>query len=209
MDLQLLLPFVVAITLISLVPGPDMFYIVANGIAGGPRAGVVAAVGMSTGMAVHTLAAAAGLSALFIALPAAMDVLRVVGIAVLLYLAMSTLRSSFAQQELELRPEQRPLSRTYGMAVLTNVSNPKVIVFYLAFMPQFTDPHGAWPVPVQLLALGLLFITVGLGIDAGVGLAAGKLSGLLAGSLRFRRWLQRVSAAVFGALAVDLGLSRG
>jgi threonine/homoserine/homoserine lactone efflux protein len=208
-DLTLLLPFVVAATLTSLVPGPDMFFIIANGIAGGPRAGVSAAVGMSTGMAVHTLAAAAGLSALFLALPTAMDVLRVVGIVVLLYLAYTTMKSSFSKQELELRPEQRSLGRTYGMAVLTNVSNPKVIVFYLAFMPQFTDAQAAWPVPVQLLTLGLLFILVGLAIDAGVGLAAGKLSGVLSGRHGFRRWLQRVSAVVFGALAVNLGLTRG
>lgn len=209
MDLHLLLPFVIAATLISLVPGPDMFFIIANGIAGGPRAGVSAAVGMSTGMAVHTLAAAAGLSALFLALPTAMDVLRVVGIIVLLYLAFTAFRSSFREQDLELRPERRSLGRTYGMAVLTNVSNPKVIVFYLAFMPQFTDARAAWPVPVQLLALGLLFISIGLAIDAGVGVAAGKLSGVLASQHRFRRWLQRVSAAVFGALAVNLGLTRG
>lgn len=205
MELSTILAFVVAGTVISLVPGPDMMFIVANGIARGRVAGVVAAVGMSTGLAVHTVAAALGLGALLQAAPMALDVVRIAGAVFLVYLAITTLRS--AKEVAATAPAKhgdRSLRRTYLMAVLTNLANPKVILFYLAFFPQFLTTDGGWPTPVQFLVLGALFIVVGLIVDASAGLAAGTLSTLLLRRPGVQRWLNRVSAAIFGALAVRL-----
>jgi threonine/homoserine/homoserine lactone efflux protein len=201
----MILAFAVASAVISLVPGPDMMFIVANGIARGRAAGVVAAVGMSTGLAVHTVAAALGLGALLQAAPTVLDAVRIAGAVFLVYLAITTLRS--AREVAATAPAKhggRSLRRTYLLAVLTNLANAKVIVFYLAFFPQFLTTEGGWPAPVQFLVLGALLIVTSLIVDASVGLAAGTLSALLLHRPSVQRWLNRVSAAIFGALAVRL-----
>jgi threonine/homoserine/homoserine lactone efflux protein len=208
MDLSILLAFAAACAVISLVPGPDMMFIMANGIARGRAAGVVAAAGMSTGLAVHTVLAALGLGALLAAAPVALDTVRIVGAIFLVYLAVTTLRS--AKNVADTAPEKfgnRSLRRTYVMATLVNLANPKVILFYLAFFPQFVTV-GGWAVPLQFLVMGAILIVVGFAVDGTVGVAAGALSALLRRRPAVQRWLNRVSAAVFGALAVRLVADR-
>ncbi|RZS43271.1 threonine/homoserine/homoserine lactone efflux protein [Herbihabitans rhizosphaerae] len=206
MDVSPLLAFAAAAVLIAVVPGPDMIFIIAHGVAKGRRAGVLAALGMSTGLAVHTLAAALGLGALLAAAPAILDVLRVLGAIFLVYLAVTTLRSS-RKAITEDAPKVPPgsLRRTYVMAVLTNLANPKVVLFYVSFVPQFlTTSTGAWPVGLQFIVLGALLIAIGLIVDATAGLLAGTLSEALRRKPAVQRWLDRVSAAIFGALAARL-----
>ncbi|MCE7001537.1 LysE family translocator [Kibdelosporangium philippinense] len=204
MELSVLLAFTVASALISLAPGPDMMFIIANGIARGRKAGVIAALGMSTGIAIHTVAAAAGLGALLAAAPVALDIMRILGAVFLVYLAIATLRASRKAAEAAETPvPQRSLRKMYAMAVLTNLSNPKVILFYLAFFPQFIHQDG-WPAWVQFLVLGAILICVGLMVDATVGFTSGALSEFLVRRPAIRRWMDRASAAIFGALAVRL-----
>ncbi|GAA1888782.1 LysE family translocator [Asanoa iriomotensis] len=204
MDTHLVLAFVAACALISLAPGPDLLFVVANGVAGGRRAGVLAALGMSTGLAIHTVAAAFGLGALISAAPQALTAVRIAGAAFLLYLAVMTWRNSRAELEPTAVP-RRSLRRTYLMATLTNLANPKVILFYLAFLPQFIGTGaGAWPVTAQLLALGLVFIVIGLAVDGTAGLLAGALAEKVAARPGFRRTMERLSAAVFAGLAARL-----
>lgn len=210
MEPALVAAFVVAAFLLSVAPGPDMLFIVANAAAGGRRAGLVSAVGMSTGLAVHTVAAALGLSALIAAAPEALVVIRAVGAVFLVYLAVTSWRDSTRGSTGgdEATPvKERPLRRLYAMATLTNLANPKVVLFYLAFLPQFLShgPH-AWPVPAQLLALGAVFIVVGLSVDGTIGVAAGSLADKVLGRRAVRRGLQRASSMVFGGLAVRLAL---
>lgn len=211
MDVSVVLGFMVAVFLVSVVPGPDMLFIVANAAAGGRRTGVVAAAGMSTGLAVHSVAAALGLGALIQAAPQVLNGVRIAGAAFLLYLAYLTWRAS--RQEFgapEDAPElpRRTLRRTYLMATLTNLANPKVILFYLAFVPQFiTIGSGSWPATVQFLVLGAVFILVGFPVDAGAALLAGTLTERFfrTGS-RIRRRLERVTAAIFAGLAARLAI---
>ncbi|ALG12554.1 LysE family translocator [Kibdelosporangium phytohabitans] len=204
MELSILLAFTVASALISLAPGPDMMFIIANGIARGRKAGVIAALGMSTGIAIHTVAAAAGLGALLAAAPVALDVMRVLGAIFLVYLAITTWRASRkASTQAEAPVPQRSMRKMYVMAVLTNLANPKVILFYLAFFPQFISDHGM-PPWAQFLTLGAILICVGLAVDATVGFISGALSEFLQRRPAIRRWMDRVSAAIFGALAVRL-----
>lgn len=210
MDLTVVLAFTVAVTLLSLAPGPDMMFIVANAVAAGRRAGVTAALGMSTGLAVHTVAAAFGLGALLQAAPAVLDTVRILGAGFLLYLAFTTWRASrrhtVAQPDEPVVPK-RSTRRVYVMAVLTNLANPKVILFYLAFFPQFlTTGPGSWPATLQFLTLGVLFIAVGLAVDGSVGLLAGTARDRLLRRQEVRRRLDQVCAAIFGALAVRLAL---
>jgi threonine/homoserine/homoserine lactone efflux protein len=204
-ELTILLAFVVAAFVISIVPGPDMMFVVATGIARGRAAGVLAAVGMSTGLLVHTVAAALGLGALLQAAPAVLDAVRIAGAVFLAYLAITTLRSAgdVARNAPATHGGRSP-RRIYLMAVLTNLANPKVILFYVAFFPQFLTTDGGWPTPVQFLVLGATLIVVGLTVDATAGLLAGTLSDLLKRRPAIQRRLNRLSAAIFGALAVRL-----
>jgi threonine/homoserine/homoserine lactone efflux protein len=207
-DVGLLLAFVVAVFLLSLAPGPDMMFIVANAVVGGRRTGVVAALGMSTGLAVHTVAAAFGLGALVQAAPVVLDALRVTGALFLLYLAITSWRSARERTALDgTSVPKRSTTRVYVLAVLTNLANPKVVLFYLAFFPQFlTTGTGSWPATEQFLLLGAVFIVVGLAVDASAGLLAGTLSERVLHRPSVRRWMARVAAAIFGGLAARLAL---
>ncbi len=208
MDLSVVLAFAVACVVISVVPGPDMMFIMANGIARGRGAGVVAAAGMSSGILGHTILAALGLGALLQAAPIALEAVRIAGAVFLVYLAITTLRS--AKDVAATAPTkfgQRSLRKTYMMAVLVNLSNPKVVLFYIAFFPQFVT-EGGWPVPVQFLVMGAILILIGFTVDASVGLASGTLSAVLQRRPAVQRWLNRVSAAIFGGLAVRLVVDR-
>jgi threonine/homoserine/homoserine lactone efflux protein len=208
MDLSIVLAFAVACLVISLVPGPDMMFIMANGIARGRAAGVVSAAGMSTGIAGHTIAAALGLGALLQAAPVALEAVRIAGAVFLIYLAITTLRSAKdVATTATAKFGGRSLRRTYVMAMLVNLSNPKVVLFYVAFLPQFVTV-GGWPVPVQFLVMGAMLIVIGFCVDATVGLAAGTLSAVLLRRPAIQRWLNRVSAAIFGGLAVRLVADR-
>jgi threonine/homoserine/homoserine lactone efflux protein len=209
MELSLLTAFAVAAVLLSVAPGPDMMYIVANAIGGGRRAGVVAALGMSTGLAVHTAAAALGLGQLVSAAPGALNAVRLLGAVFLVYLAVSAFRSS--RRSTVTVPvsavQRRPVRKIYVMALLTNVANPKVVLFYLAFLPQFvTTGTGSWPLGVQIAVLGATLLAIGLVVDSTTGLLAGALSERVLGRDGIRRWLDRAAAAIFGGLAIRLAL---
>lgn len=208
MDLSTVLAFALACVVISVVPGPDMMFIMANGIARGRAAGVVAAAGMSSGLAVHTVLASLGLGALLQAAPIALEAVRIAGAVFLVYLAITTLRS--AKDVATTAPARfgaRSLRRTYVMATLVNLSNPKVVLFYIAFFPQFVT-EGGWAMPVQFLVMGAILIVIGFAVDASVGLASGTLSNVLLRRPGVQRWLNRVSAAIFGGLAVRLVADR-
>lgn len=208
MDLSTVLAFTLACVVISVVPGPDMMFIMANGIARGRAAGVVAAAGMSSGLAGHTVLAALGLGTLLQAAPIALEVVRIAGAVFLVYLAINTLRSAKdVASSAPARFGRRSLRRTYVMATLVNLSNPKVVLFYIAFFPQFVT-EGGWPMPAQFLVMGAILIVVGFSVDASVGLASGTLSNVLQRRPGVQRWLNRVSAAVFGGLAVRLVADR-
>ncbi|GAB2684445.1 LysE family translocator [Kribbella swartbergensis] len=203
MDMTTLLAFSVACVVLNLVPGPGMMFILAHGIGGGRRAGVVAAAGMASGTVVHTAAAALGLSTLLRAAPYALDVVRLVGAAVLVYLAITALRSARAGADARRVNSSRSLRRTYLSAVLTNLANPKVVLFYLAFVPQFLTV-GGWPTSAQILVLGTVLVLIGIIMDCAVGVAAGGLSALFLRRPAIQRGLKRLSAAVFGTLAIRL-----
>lgn len=202
MEFSSLLTFALACVVLFLIPGPGMMFILTSGMARGPRAGAVAALGMATGTVVHTLATAFGLSALLRAAPLALDAVRVAGAVFLVYLAITMLRAARTTVT-DTVQSGRSLRRTYGMAVLTNLANPKVVLFYLAFLPQFLT-EGGWPVWTQLLTLGLILTVLGLIMDVAIGLLAGTLSRLLMARPAIRRWLNRAAAAIFGGLAVRL-----
>lgn len=202
-DSAVLPGFLAAIVLVTLAPGPDNAYIAAVAIDRGARAGVLSAVGMALGMLVHVTAAALGLAALLRSSPAALDAVRLGGATYLAWLAVITLRSAKRPGLTGRTPS--PDRQVLGRAVLTNLTNPKVILFFAAFLPQFIRPgHG--PTALQLLTLGGIFLLVGLVIDSVIGLSAGKLGDALAPGGRAACALSTVAALTFATLAALLVL---
>lgn len=207
-DLSLYGTFLATILLLCIVPGPDMLFIVANGIRRGPSGGAAAAAGMAGGMVIHTTAAVIGLSALVQSSATAFEVLRLIGVAYLLWLAYSAWRSHGVLDDVHTDvPPRRSLTRIARQATVTNLLNPKIIVFYLAFLPQFVDRHSG-DVALQFAVLGASFVAVGLIIDLAVGITSGRLGRRLARSTRLARVLDRVAGVVFLGLAARLASER-
>ncbi|MEV6941108.1 LysE family translocator [Streptomyces sp. NPDC051172] len=204
-DMSSYAAFLVAALVLCVTPGPDMMFIVAMGGRGGPRTGVLAAFGVACAMFVHTVAAALGLSALFLALPTLYHVLRWAGAAYLLYLAVKAFRDRAVPVEegAAAGPGRR---RAFWQGAVTNLLNPKVILFNVAFLPQFVDP-GLGHVREQFLVFGLTITVMGFGVDGSIGLLSGKLSALLRRSRRIARGLNIFSGTVFTGLAVRLAAS--
>jgi threonine/homoserine/homoserine lactone efflux protein len=175
-----------------------MLFVVASAARGGARTGLEAVRGITTAMAVHVTAAAFGLSALFAASATAFNALRIVGAIYLVWLGISALRGRKKAANAPV-----PAREAFRRGFLTNVTNPKVIVFFAAFLPQFVVP-GAVPVAVQLLELGAAFMVVGLAFDISVAFAAGAFGRRLTGNARALRLFDGVAGLVMIALGVEL-----
>jgi threonine/homoserine/homoserine lactone efflux protein len=191
--------FALAVLLLALTPGPVWIYLISRTLTQGRRAGYFSLIGVMAGVVVHLLAAALGLSAILLALPAAFNVIKLAGAAYLLWLAWSTLRGggfSFTPQALEPVPD----GVLFRQSLTASVVNPKVAVFYLSLFPQFVDPTTG-PVLLQSLALGIVHIIVSTSVDGALVTVAGALSIWIArrpGWLRLQRWFL---GGAFGALA--------
>ncbi|MBU7572485.1 LysE family translocator [Hydrogenophaga sp. UC242_50] len=195
--------FAGAALLMALTPGPNMVYLISRSICQGRRAGVISLFGVVAGFLVHMFTAAVGLTALFMAVPLAYEILKWAGAAYLLYLAWQAVkpgaRSPFEARDL---PQDSP-RKLFAMGFLTNLLNPKIAVFYLAIFPQFVSPeHGS--VFVQSVVLGLTQIVFSFSVNLSIALSAAKLARWFQHN---RRWLavQRyVMGGVLAALAVRL-----
>ena len=198
-DPAVLVAFVLAGLLLNITPGADFVFVTASGISGGPRIGMAAAVGINLGIMVHVLAAAAGVSALLLAYPAAYDAIRYLGAAYLMYLAVQAWRSGDALGQGRAAPSAKS---AVWRGFVTNVLNPKTALFIFAFIPQFTDP-ALGPVWKQILLLGAIFQINGFLFVLCLGAAAGVLAGSLR---RHARSLSRLSSLMFGGLALRIAL---
>ncbi|SMX46289.1 LysE family translocator [Actibacterium lipolyticum] len=193
------LAFWAAGIVLNLAPGADVIFTTASGLRGGPRAGGLAGLGVGLGSLVHIALAAAGVSALLAAYPAAFTVLRWAGAAYLAWLAVKAWRAEGGLAEGQ--GAQTPLS-AMRRGFLTNVLNPKVALFVLAFLPQFADP-ALGPVWQQILLFGAIFSVTGTIITCGYGILAGALGRRITTKGRL---LNRISSVMFGGLAVRLVL---
>jgi threonine/homoserine/homoserine lactone efflux protein len=202
-DFGLLGPFLLAALLLVVIPGPDMVMIVALGSRYGRAAGVAAAAGVSAGLAVHTLIAGLGLSALLHKFPAFYLGLKWAGVLYLIYLAVTTLRAKPSTTD---HSEPIPVQRSspwaaFRSAMITNVLNPKVILFNVAFLPQFISPHLGH-VPLQLAVLGAVLVVVDFGIDGPIGYFAGSLGHrITSAGTRSARRINRAVATIYLTLA--------
>jgi threonine/homoserine/homoserine lactone efflux protein len=190
--------FLVAAVILIVTPGPDMLFIAAVAARGGPAVGVSAALGTAVGLSVHTAGAVLGLATLFAALPALHLLLRWAGAAFLLYLAVR----AFGEKPLgDKEPVAVGKAGAFWRGFLVDVLNPKSILFFVAFLPQFVTP-GRGHLPAQFLILGASFVLIDLVVDGAAGLVSGQLGRMLGRGRRVGRGLTVLSGTVYTGLAI-------
>ncbi|WP_439520315.1 LysE family translocator [Hydrogenophaga sp.] len=207
-DLPQLLLFIAAGWLLNLTPGPDVLYIVSNALRSGARAGIVAALGIVSGCFVHVFAAAVGVSALLTTSAAAFTVLKWMGAAYLVWMGVRMLLARAAPLVIPAEGASSGLSlwRVYRRGFLTNVLNPKVALFFLAFVPQFIAPDAANKALVFLM-LGLIFNLNSLPINFGYAWLAAWFARRVEVVQRGMRWLDRAAGALFIGFGVKLAMT--
>lgn len=199
-----LLLFVGAGLLLNITPGPDVLYIVGRSLSQGRLAGVVSALGIAAGCLVHIAAAAFGLSALGLALPLAYDIVRYAGAAYLLWLGVRAWRAGAPGGDVRAM-QPASLGRIFRQGMVTNVLNPKVALFFLAFLPQFTDASRG-PLPLQFLLLGSIFVVNGTVVCVAYALAASWLGEWMRARYDVATWMNRAMGGLFIALGLRLAL---
>lgn len=205
---QELLMVTLAALALSLIPGPNMAYCVSRSLTQGRRAGLLSLAGVQLGHGVHLLAAGLGLTALLVTLPRALDVVRGVGAAYLLWIAWKTWRSApGAALEIRAQRPDRPGALLH-MGFLTCLLNPLVALFYLSLIPQFVHPERGQPL-LQCLGLGAVHIGLDSVIHTLLVLGAARVAWSLRGNPTWGHAQRRVMAAVLGALALWLLASLG
>ena len=203
--LPVLAAYAVTSVILGLTPGPDMTFFLSRTIAQSRAAGFAALFGATTGLVVHTALVAAGLSVLLAASVTAFTILKVAGALYLAWLAIDAIRNGSALS-LENRGRQEALRGVYLKGLMVNLLNPKVIVFFVTFLPQFvspTDPEAA----KKLLFLGLFFTAVNIPVCAALVLSADAIARLLGRSAKITRIVDYLFAGVLGAFAVKLILT--
>ena len=203
-DAHSLALFMAAGLALNLTPGPDMLYVAARAAAEGRAAGVASTLGIATGTLLHIALVAFGLTALLAAVPVAYTAVRLAGAAYLVYLGVRTLLRPGALTERALTPASR--WAVFRQGVVTNVLNPKVALFFLAFLPQFVDPARG-SAGLQVLGLGLLFDASGTLVLLAVALGASRAAGRLRRSAGAARWLERVTGVLFVGLGLRLAIA--
>lgn len=202
-----LLAFMVAALVLLVIPGPAVFFITARSIDQGRMAGVVSALGVGLGNAVHVVAAAVGLSALLASSAVMFTVVKYLGAAYLICLGIRRLLTKTAEDRPAM-PARRGLRRGFGQGTVVAVLNPKTAIFFLAFLPQFVTISPAEPaVWQQTLILGLIFVIMGTGTDSTFAMAAGTASGWIKRRSRLRRGGRFLSGGIFVTLGVTTALT--
>jgi len=201
------LDFLVTSLVVVLVPGPGVVYTVSTALLRGARAGVLASLGCTTGIVPHLLASIFGLAALLHVSAVAFHTLRWAGVAYLIYLAWTMWRQSDALA-LDANPAESASSRAIATkGFLMNILNPKLSIFFLAFLPQFVAPGDASSPLPQMLVLSGIFMLMTFVVFVAYAVLAHRLRTHVIGSRRVQRWMQRGFAAAFAALGINLALS--
>lgn len=197
-----LLAFVAASLVVLIIPGPGIVYVLARSLSQGVRAGLISVLGLAAGVLVHIAAAAAGISAVLLASATAYNAVKALGAAYLIYLGLRTIFTRAASAAAIEIQAQRSSRRLFVQGVVVSIFNPKIALFFLAFLPQFVTP-GRWPVPQQVLFLGFVYVGLALITDGTYALLAAQLQRRLSTRIMKGPLPRYLSGSVF----VGLGLS--
>lgn len=205
LELQTIVMFVTASTLLALAPGPDILFVLTQSMTKGSRAGIVIALGLCSGLIFHTTAVALGVAVIFQTSILAFTILKFVGAAYLLYLAFMAFKDA---SKSKLESDKSPLSvrALYKRGIFMNITNPKVSIFFLAFLPQFTNPEVG-NVTAQIFVLGALFMVSALVVFTLVSLLAGRVGAWFSKTQNGEKILNRIAGTVFAGLAIKLALT--
>lgn len=202
LSIETLITFFTASILLGLAPGPDNIFVLTQAAMRGKGPGLIIMLGLCTGLIVHTIAVALGVAIIFQTSAIAFSALKFIGVGYLLYLAWQAFRAPVEK----LQGESNGIvnyRKLYCRGIIMNITNPKVSIFFLAFLPQFADPARG-PVAFQLLLLGGLFIIATILVFGSIALLAGTLGQLLNRSDRTQKILNKVAGTVFLSLALKL-----
>jgi threonine/homoserine/homoserine lactone efflux protein len=211
-NLQPMLPiettttFFLASILLALAPGPDNIFVLTQSALRGKSAGLTVTLGLCTGLLVHTTVVAFGVAAIFQTSTIAFTALKSLGACYLLYLAWKAFRAA-ASPTVTGKGSEAPSAKLYRRGVIMNITNPKVSVFFLAFLPQFAEP-GRGPLTVQLILLGVIFIFATILVFGGISVLAGTLGEWLNRSAKIRQTMNLIAGGIFVGLALKLLTTR-
>jgi threonine/homoserine/homoserine lactone efflux protein len=203
---EALATFFAASILLALAPGPDNIFVLTQSALQGKLAGFMVTVGLCTGLIVHTSAVAFGVAALFQASAIAFTVLKLIGAGYLTYLAWQVFRSSATRISTDSSSRIK-IQRLYRRGIIMNVTNPKVSIFFLAFLPQFADPERG-PLKLQIMVLGGLFIISTLIVFGGISFVAGSLGEWLNRSQKIQRIINWMAGSIFLGIALKLVIAK-
>lgn len=203
---KILLMFFTTSILLGLSPGPDNLFVMTQSAQHGRKAGLLVTLGLCTGLLFHTAAVTFGLAAIFMASAAAFTLLKFAGAGYLLYLAWQAFRAGTTEGSPAVA-EKISSAGLYRRGIIMNISNPKVSIFFLAFLPQFADPaRGA--LPWQLALLGFIFIIATIIVFGAISILAGTVGERFRQSAFAQKVLNRAAAAIFAGLAIKLALAQ-
>lgn len=204
-SLETLALFITASSLLALAPGPDNIFVMAQSMIKGAKPGIIVTLGLCTGLIVHTSAVAFGVAAIFQTSQLAFDILKYIGAAYLLYLAYGAFRAN-SSTTVKASKEELSLGRLYTRGIIMNVTNPKVSIFFLAFLPQFTNAKMG-SIPIQVFILGAIFMLCAFVIFSSIAILAGKLGNWFNNSPKAEGYLNKAAGTIFGLLALKLALT--
>lgn len=206
LPIETLVSFFTASLLLAAVPGPDNIFVLTQSALQGPRAGFVVTLGLCSGLVAHTTAVAIGVAAIFQTSAAAYMALKLLGAGYLLFLAWHAFRASAAKITVDTKMRM-PLLKLYRRGIIMNITNPKVSIFFLAFLPLFADPARG-PIALQIMGLGVIFIFSTILIFSTVALVSGSVGQWLARSEKAQKRMNTLAGIVFAALALSLLIGR-
>jgi threonine/homoserine/homoserine lactone efflux protein len=202
-DISTIAQFAIATVIIAITPGPDMTLFVGRALSEGRASGLACMIGTMTGCLIHTTLVVVGLSALILASPEAFLALKIGGAGYLVWLAWRAITKGSAFSPDTTKRRARPFVRSWMTGIAINLLNPKIILFFMTFLPQFVsvhDPHA----PAKLVFLGLMFVAVSLPITIPMVIAADRFSALLRSSPKVTRVVDWLFAGVFSAFAIRI-----
>lgn len=205
LSIQSLSAFFLVSMLLAVTPGPDNLFVLSQGLLRGRLAGLAVTLGLCTGLILHTSLVAFGLAVIFTTSTLAFNLLKLFGAGYLCYLAWLAFQSR--ESQIDSLDVQLTIGRLYRRGIIMNATNPKVSLFFLVFLPQFTDPASG-SVTLQVMLLGGLFMLATLLVFGGVALVAGQIGIWLNRTANQQRFMQRAVGVVFILLAINLLLMK-
>ena len=205
-ELSSLYMFIAASFVLCLVPGPDNIFVLTQGMTKSKKAAIVTTLGLTTGLIIHTSAAAFGVSVIFQTSEIAFNIVKYLGAAYLLYIAYQAFKYRNEPLDLSVQNSSGELKKLYLKGFIMNILNPKVSIFFLAFLPQFVTPANG-NIPLQMIVLGIVFMMITIVIFSSVGVAGNMLSSKLLEKPSIVKYMNILTSFVLVSLGLKLALS--